>query len=56
MIEDLIQIRKTLEKCKETFKEYAHLHFKKGTIEGNVKAQRNAEMADECIKALALLK
>lgn len=45
-------LRGALEKCEERFKQYAESHFKKKTVEADIKGMSNFEMVHVCVDAL----
>lgn len=47
------QMRELVKACAERFREYETSHATKGNIDGDVKARRNAKMAELCEAALS---
>lgn len=45
-------LRGVLETCEERFKQYAESHFKKKTVEADIKGMSNFEMVHVCVDAL----
>lgn len=52
LVEAVKTLRGALGRCEERFKQYAESHFKKKTVEGDIKGLANFEMVHTCVDAL----
>lgn len=46
------QMVSTIKACATRFREYEQSHLEKGTVDGDMKARRNAQMAEMCEEVL----